>query len=663
MKRFYFFVVAMLMALVSFSLIGCDPDDTGKVPPDPDDSTEVTTPQLNITLEGDLQIDPQGGDYQFEYELLNEVSGGTIGVSLEEGCDWITDLNYNVKGVVTFTVPSNESGADRSTVVTVTYTYDEDKTVQDAINIVQALYETPVVYDYELDAEYQSGYYYGTQFGLNGEHNYYTWLSSLPFDDAGYTQPGGTYYLFDIFAPAPEDENDPKIPTGTYTLGEFGATDEFTFTPDYSMGMALSEDGSMRTMDVTFAEGTLEVSEEGGNYVFDAKLTDNEGKMHHVTYTGPATYDVEGGSDVGYSVIENDLTVDITTAVAGYVADESGVMNVSINLTDMPVDSEGYVTPPGTIVSLDAYMPFDENGYIEAGTYNVNFDMTEGTLYPGEMMDFFGMLLPMGTYAEYYDEAGNAYYGFITSGSVEISGSAGYYDIDLKLVTEQGYNITGSYSGPLTVQDIPGPFSTLTDDYTLDLSKAEGSGTFYGDWYSTGGGNWYFVLRPSDGITGDGLQVDLVGSSLDFDAGVPTGIYTAASSDYPNPSEYLVGYNNSGSLGGTMFLGGFDAQGYVSEFAPATEGNLEVTNHGDGTYTLKFSFLDDLGHTWEGEWTGAISFTDAGSSMYSTQARTYSDYRRGAVNMKQKADLLMENKLKAAEVTTPTKAVSRKVVR
>ena len=112
-----------------------------------------------------------------------------------------------------------------------------------------------------------------------------------------------------------------------------------------------------------------------------------------------------------------------------------------------------------------------------------------------------------------------------------------------------------------------------------------------------------------------------------------------------------------------MFLGGFDAQGYVSEFAPAMDGDLEVTNHGDGTYTLKFSFLDDLGHTWDGEWTGAISFTDAGSSMYSTQARTYSDYRRGAVNMKQKADLLMQNKLKAAEVTTPTKAVSRKVVR
>ena len=78
---------------------------------------------------------------------------------------------------------------------------------------------------------------------------------------------------------------------------------------------------------------------------------------------------------------------------------------------------------------------------------------------------------------------------------------------------------------------------------------------------------------------------------------------------------------------------------------------------------MKFSFLDDLGHTWDGEWTGAISFTDAGSSMYSTQARTYSDYRRGAVNMKQKADLLMLNILKAAEVTTPTKAVSRKVVR
>ena len=72
----------------------------------------------------------------------------------------------------------------------------------------------------------------------------------------------------------------------------------------------------------------------------------------------------------------------------------------------MPVDSQGYVTPPGTILSVEAYMPFDENGYIAEGKYEIS--TTPGadfTLYYGELFDFLGMLFPMGTYASYIDEA------------------------------------------------------------------------------------------------------------------------------------------------------------------------------------------------------------------------------------------------------------------
>ena len=47
--------------------------------------------------------------------------------------------------------------------------------------------------------------------------------------------------------------------------------------------------------------------------------------------------------------------------------------------------------------------------------------------------------------------------------------------------------------------------------------------------------------------------------------------------------------------------------GYVNQFAPATEGDLVIVNNGDGTYQLTFSFLDDLGHTWDGTWSGTIS--------------------------------------------------------
>ena len=54
-------------------------------------------------------------------------------------------------------------------------------------------------------------------------------------------------------------------------------------------------------------------------------------------------------------------------------------------------------------------------------------------------------------------------------------------------------------------------------------------------------------------------------------------------------------------------MSGYNEEGYVNQFAPATEGDQVIVNNGDGTYQLTFSFLDDLGHTWDGTWSGTIT--------------------------------------------------------
>lgn len=64
---------------------------------------------------------------------------------------------------------------------------------------------------------------------------------------------------------------------------------------------------------------------------------------------------------------------------------------------------------------------------------------------------------------------------------------------------------------------------------------------------------------------------------------------------------------NGTTLGGTLFMSGYNEEGYVNQFAPATEGDQVIVNNGDGTYQLTFSFLDDLGHTWDGTWSGTIT--------------------------------------------------------
>lgn len=175
--------------------------------------------------------------------------------------------------------------------------------------------------------------------------------------------------------------------------------------------------------------------------------------------------------------------------------------------------------------------------------------------------------------------------------------------------------MTCSYSGSLTVSGVPQGFSTLAGDYTLDLSRAVGSASCYNDYYRTGGNNWEIFLTPSDGISGDGFHADIVVESLDQADGIPSDTYTVSAAEVHmgivsgavNPGEYLKGYMTDNGLGGTIFTGGYDEMGYVSEYAPAIEGDLKITNHGDGSYTIEFDFADDIGNRWDGVWTGEIA--------------------------------------------------------
>ena len=231
----------------------------------------VEDPVLEITTE-DITVDPLGKECSVSYTLTNGVEGGTV--SAQSPADWIGDVNDETEGVVTFTVLPNDTESDRSSKLIVTYTYGEGLAVRDSVNITQsATSVSEPEYDYEFEMKELYGVYYGTKNGLNGEYSYYTTLSDLPYGSDGYSQPGGTYYILDMFGPAPEDGGF-MFPEGTYTFGEPGATAEFTFTPDYSFAATIAEDGESRTMNVTFTEGTIEVDkDESGNYLWTIMVT------------------------------------------------------------------------------------------------------------------------------------------------------------------------------------------------------------------------------------------------------------------------------------------------------------------------------------------------------------------------------------------------------
>lgn len=499
-----------------------------------------------------------------------------------------------------FNVDENTADEDRSSIVTLTYTYDENESVTAQLNVIQASY------DYVIDCTFMSGTYYGSQYGLNGEYNYYTILSDMEYDDGA--MDGGSYYAFDLYtASAPENPDNPLPAAGTYVLGEQGATADMTFAPDHTQALRTSVDGEV-VFDVGFTEGTLIISYDGGVMHAEASLTDETGMRHYLTYSGNPDYDNASGGSGGETVLNQDIDMEASQGAAVYVSgEEGGLMEVQLTFTDMEVDFFGYVVPPGSILNVDVFMHYDESGNIATGDYTLaGSSVPEAmSINPGEYFNYMGVTLTMGTYISYIDESENVFEGLISDGEMKVSGEPGNYTVECSFVTAEGYSVECSYNGALEVTGFPGPYSTLTDDYTLDLEGASGSAQFWGDYYGNGTGNWIVVLESATDV----VQLELITEEVDFNAGLASAVYTPSVDPVnPAPGEYVTGYLDGDYLMGTNYME--TLEGLIVGCAPAVSGDLSITNNGDDTYTISFAFTDDLGHVWDGGWTGVLDFSN-----------------------------------------------------
>lgn len=584
---------------------GCNKDE--KPQPEP------VAPKLEITS-GDITADPSGQECSVTYTITDKTGNGETTALCT--ADWIAELDCTAENTVTFTVLPNETGEERNTVLTVLYRHEGGE-ARDSVNVSQNA--AVPGYDYELNASVLTGTYYGTKYGVNGEYSYYTTISDVPYTDDGYGQPGGTYYVFDCFGPAPEDAGAPVIPVGTYTLGEPGTTAEFTFTPELSGAFTAGDDGRPGPMYAIFAEGTMTVSEDGnGGYLIEAELLDTDGKTHHVIYSGDSgTWRDDSLPPYGNIEEDVDFTAIAATAELYKAASDKTIMLVTMQFSDNTVDDNGDIPQTGNVLTVSAWLPYDASGAIASGKYNISSSFVgESFALEQGFMDYNG--LAGGTYMTVYGEDAYPYYGFITSGTMTVTDLFGSYYISWDFTTDSGQKITGSYGGRLSVGMHDEAFSSLEGDITLDLTNVEATANYYGDWYTNGGGNWLLSLKPSFGVTeGDGMQVDLVAEALGFEAGIPAGTYTAGADGTPEPAypaigEYRQGFlQYGGVMGGTGYMGGFDEMQQPSLLAPAASGDLTITANNDGTYTLTFCFLDDIGNTWDGEWTGFISLINS----------------------------------------------------
>lgn len=590
MKKHYFLIIAALPVLSAMS--GCQEKEGPVTVPDP---------VLNLP-EKVIQAAAEGGVYELSFTIDNPVDG--VLPELVPDQDWISDWEVS-DDRISITVDPNNDNADRNANIQFVYAWGEtsEEVIEDQI-VVHQVYR----YDYNMEAKFldSGGFFTGR---TEDTPNYCFYISDIGMSEDGSSfQGNGTYYRIDInTGTVPEDYTDIYIPEGTYQLmSMYGESCFYGVT---------NADVTEWAEHAYLKEGTVTVSQDGDNWLIEAVLTDENGKVHHVAYNGPVNMDLY--CNEGYQVINWDVDMGDEihlSSTFSYVGSNDQVMQLSLSMANEP--EGGDYMNPYTILFFELYAPYHQYKF-RTGTYRVSSDLSAYTMFPGYVDPT--TLYAFGTYAQCV-EGNSAVLALISDGTIEVSESNDIYTVKINLLTAEGFSVTGTYVGELEIPNIPGSgFSTLEDDYTVDLSEAGPFTTFSGDGRFSIELSGPFEQDPDTYLTqgtGEVVHFEIM-TDTDYDSetvfgpdnGIPSGTYTVASdSENPEPFQYLPGYQNSvgqGLLSGTYYVGGYEA-GYISICAPAVDGDLHITNHGDGTYSFEFSFLDDKGNVWDGEWTGEM---------------------------------------------------------
>lgn len=204
-------------------------------------------------------------------------------------------------------------------------------------------------------------------------------------------------------------------------------------------------------------------------------------------------------------------------------------------------------------------------------------------------------------------------------GTIDVRLSGSTYTITASLVTTDGEEFTGSYTGPLTLenreeeqeQNLPPLEKELTgmsfvraiakyynNDETTDQCTVE----LYD--VEPGGSDGYYYLLDA----GHKLSVDFLVSTGD-DAQIVEGTYTVA--DTNAALTLIPGYEES-FLDSTMPLGTYCeeySEERVSTYGFASSGTVTVTRTGD-TYSFDVKLKTSKGYRIEGTYEGAIEMYD-----------------------------------------------------
>lgn len=357
-------------------------------------------------------------------------------------------------------------------------------------------------------------------------------------------------------------------------------------------------------------------------------VTTSDGLVHHVFYEGEvALINETGGGSADpdlpdtageFPAIEQDVDAVFDRCASVLLGSYSGISEVNVQFANMGTDENGDWIGPGTALDVHFYTRLNSKYEIEEGTYTCGRG-NAGLFRPGGALDI-GIWAVFGTYVTSLDGDDNKTVGLVESGEIDVIRNGDTFTVTFNLGMQGGHQFTGSYSGPIRIDgSTAGILSTLTGDYEVDFTQGEIKATanYWGDFYNTGTGNWTIDISPAPGSTQDDTFItDICCANTGFDDDI-SGTYTASTNN--EAGTFMPGYVSGTNIMGTMYLGGFDTNGYVTKLAPAMEGKVTISKNGDGTYTISFDCMDDAvtPHNFHGTWTGPLNLVNQSTAAAS----------------------------------------------
>ncbi len=244
------------------------------------------------------------------------------------------------------------------------------------------------------------------------------------------------------------------LPSRTYRLSDRNTLNTFDPSKTYCM----TNDGKGNTNKVTFTDGTITVAMSGLTYTVTADLTASDGSDFTASYEGRIEFRNEAAPDTTVPSIDADVTdLDLVCGIGSYYGEDSdrnGVAMFEIHLYTVQVDPEkDYLLGEGYKVSLEMTSALSPGMQLEEGVYTVSKNYGSGTLYPGSAQEFLGTILAMGTHVEKRTAQYESFYGMANSGTVTVTKSGSGYKMEINLMQEGGYRLTGTFDGPITMKD------------------------------------------------------------------------------------------------------------------------------------------------------------------------------------------------------------------